>query len=131
MWMKDNSLPTDPQFSELIQLANRCSEENMVISVTTSPDVTPNSTPSSTPPSRRKRWQRQAGTRSPNKEKSNTITLPVGGGASSGSTAGKSKLLFVGEEKEQLVMIAIPLTSDWNTEVVYTVEQESERKVSS
>lgn len=127
MGMKDNSLPANAQFPELILLASRCSEESINISVTTSPDVTPTSTPSSTPPARRKRWQRQSGTRSPNKEKSNTIALPVGGGA---SAAGKSKPLFVSEEKEQLVMISVPLTSDWNTEVVYTVEQESERKVS-
>ena len=127
MWMKDNSLPTDAKFSELVQLANRCSEESLNISVTASPDATPNSTP----PSRRKRWQRHSGARSPNKEKSNTTGLPVGGGASSGSAAGKGKPLFVGEEKEQVVMIAIPLTSDWNTKVVYKVEQESETKVSS
>ena len=128
MEMKDHS-PVNAQFSELILLANQCSEENLNISVTTSPDATPTSTPNSTPPARRKRWQRpQSGTRSPNKEKSNTIALPIGGGA---SAAGKGKPLFLGEEKEQLVMISVPLTSDWNTKDVYTIEQEPERKVSS
>jgi len=127
--MKDHNSATDsdPQFSELLQLATHCNEES-TISLSTTPEVTPTSTPISTPPLRRKRRQRQSGsgTRSPNKEKSST---PVGGGAA----ISKNKLLMVGDEKvdEQLEVISIPLTSYWNIEVVYMAEQKSEAEVST
>ena len=137
--MKDNKVTTanDPQFPKLIQSAVHCSEESLVASsVNTTPEATPTTTPSSTPPSRRKRRQRQSGgAKSPSKEKSNTISLPVGGGASGiAASTSKGKLLSVGEEKandqQQVEVIIVPLTSDWNTEVVYMAEQQSEPKVS-
>lgn len=126
--MKDNILTTsDAEFSELFQLATQCSEESS--SISTTPDATPTTTPSSTPPSRRKRRQR---TKSPTKEKSSTINFPVGGGAG-GTGATKGKSLFISEEKvteQQLQIISIPLTTVWNNEVVYMVDQTPEAQVS-
>lgn len=137
MWLKDNNLSTvnHPKYSELIQSAIVCSEESIESSVNTTPEATPNTTPSSTPPSRRKRKQRQSvRTKSPSKEKMNTISLPVGGGASSAATATKNKLLSPEEEKlsdlQPIQVICVPLTSNWNVEVVYMAEQESEAEVS-
>lgn len=123
--MKDynSTSDNDVQFTELVQLAIRCVEDG------TTPEATPTSTPSSTPPSRRKRRQRQS--KSPAKEKSNAVNLPVVGGASVTATS-KNKLLSVVEDKsnDQLQVITIPLTTSWNTETVYIVEQQSEIEVS-
>lgn len=136
MWLKDNNLSTvnHPKYSELIQSAILCSEESIGSSVNTTPEATPTTTPSSTPPSRRKRKQRQPSrTKSPNKEKNATLNLSVGGGASGAATT-KNKLLSPEEEKlsdqQPLQVICVPLTSNWNIEVVYMAEQESETEVS-
>ena len=126
-WMKDNSVLSDPQLTELIQLATQCSEEIVTITMATMPDTPPSGTPSSTPPSRRKRRQRQSRPKSPNKEKSNVLSLPISGGA--GSIGKGTKQPVVGEE-EQLVMLTVPLTSNWNAEIVHSVELEPEPMVS-
>ena len=137
MWLKDNNLSTvnHPKYSELIQSAILCSEESIGSSVNTTPEATPTSTPISTPPSRRKRKQRQPNrTKSPSKEKNNTVNLPVGGGTSGAAATTKNKLLSPEEEKlidqQPLHVICVPLTSNWNIEVVYMAEQESETEVS-
>ena len=126
--MKDNSVLSDTRLIELVKLATQCSKEIVTITVATTPDTTPSGTPSSTPPPRRKRWQRQSGPKSPpNKEKSNTLSLPIGGEA---STLGKGNKQPVTGEEELLVMLTVPLTNNWNAEIVYTVELEPEEMVS-